>query len=212
MTARDGLAGRRVPAVLVVLAMALGLAACARTSYVQETLKDVPAPPPDVTAEPALPERDPAELARRSAPREPQMADKVLVVKSQRRLYLMDDGVPFETFDIALGRNPRGHKQREGDGRTPEGRYVLDWRNPESEYYRSIHVSYPSETDLSRAREAGADPGGNIMIHGLPEKYAWMGPRHTVEDWTEGCIAVTNEQMDVIWTKVRHGTPIEIRP
>lgn len=142
----------------------------------------------------------------------PRTADKVVVVKRQRRLFLVDDGERFRSFEVALGSAPQGPKRRQGDGRTPEGRYVLDWRNPDSRFYRSIHISYPAPGDVHRARQAGVDPGDNIMIHGLPEEFAWMGRSHTVKDWTDGCIAVTNEEMDVIWASVPAGTPIEIRP
>ena len=113
---------------------------------------------------------------------------------------------------MALGFTPHGPKQYQGDGRTPEGRYVLDWRNDESEFYRSIHVSYPSAEDLARAQARGVSAGGNIMIHGLPNGLDDIGPDHVKWDWTEGCIAVTNAEMDEILSIVDDGTPIEIRP
>ena len=110
-----------------------------------------------------------------------------------------------------MGRNwADGHKQSEGDERTPEGRYIIDWRNPRSIAHLSLHISYPDEEDVAAAREAGRAPGGNIMIHGLPNGWGALGPLHRVLDWTDGCIAVTNEEMREIWSKVPDGTPIEI--
>ena len=139
-------------------------------------------------------------------------ADRVLVLKGERRLLLMSGGQVLSSYPIALGFNPRGHKQRRGDGRTPEGIYTLDWRNPESRFYRSMRVSYPNRTDRARAARAGVSPGGDIMIHGLPERLSAIGSAHSNWDWTEGCIAVTNEEMDEIWAAVDDGTTIEIRP
>lgn len=139
-------------------------------------------------------------------------ADTVLVTKSKRRLELLSGGQVIKSYFIALGRNPVGHKTREGDGRTPEGSYVLDWRNPNSRFYRSIHVSYPGPADLRRARRKGVSPGGAIMIHGLPNDEPDIGWAHALRDWTEGCIAVTNAQMDEIWQLVDDGTPIVILP
>jgi len=109
-------------------------------------------------------------------------------------------------YRVALGRNPVGHKDREGDGRTPEGRYVIDRRNPNSRYHLSLRISYPNADDVARARAAGAEPGGDIMIHGLKDGERREG------DWTLGCIAVTDEEMDEIWGLVAEGTPIVIEP
>jgi murein L,D-transpeptidase YafK len=139
-------------------------------------------------------------------------ADLVLVKKSERRLYLLKNGKAYRDFRIALGKNPLGSKQRAGDNRTPEGDYVLDWRNDDSRFYKSIHISYPNENDLASAKLMGADPGGMIMIHGVPNSPdypAWLFDRI---DWTDGCVAVTNEAMDEIWASVEEGTPIEIMP
>jgi murein L,D-transpeptidase YafK len=137
-------------------------------------------------------------------------ADAVLVYKSERLLMLLRAGQVIGHFPISLGRNPVGPKTHEGDARTPEGRYYLDWRNPDSRFYRSIHISYPSPRDLAHAHRAGAPPGGMVMIHGLPNdphlaQIAW-------DDWTDGCIAVANEAMDAIWNAVDDGTVIVIRP
>jgi len=112
---------------------------------------------------------------------------------------------------IALGDNPSGHKQQEGDERTPEGTYTLDWRNNKSLCYKSIHVSYPNQADQQRAQALGVPPGGNIMIHGLPNGWGWLGRMHRWKDWTDGCVGVTNKEMDTIWTLVDNGTPIEIK-
>ena len=118
----------------------------------------------------------------------------------------------MRSYRVALGWDPVGPKQFQGDGRTPEGQYELDWRNPESKFYRAIHISYPAPADLARARSQGLPPGGNIMIHGLPNDLEIIGADHAKWDWTEGCIAVTNAEMDEIWSYVDDGTPIEIRP
>ncbi|WP_462322466.1 L,D-transpeptidase family protein [Halochromatium sp.] len=140
--------------------------------------------------------------------------DSVLVKKSKRTMELHKDGAVYRTYRISLGDQPRGHKIQEGDERTPEGNYVLDWRNPNSSFYKSIHVSYPNALDRTVARSLGVSPGGMIMIHGLPN---WLSsPRLAEEyrrtDWTDGCIAVGNEEMDEIWRLVRDGTPITILP
>lgn len=141
-----------------------------------------------------------------------KMIDKVLVIKSQRRLMLLKDGEVLKSYEIALGKDPVGPKIRQGDNKTPEGCYVLDRRNPSSKFYRSLHISYPSKADLENARKLGVPPGRDIMIHGLPAGTERMGELHTMLDWTKGCIAVTNDQMDEIWQLVADGTPIEIRP
>lgn len=140
--------------------------------------------------------------------------DRVLVKKSERSMELYKDGAVYRTYRVSLGDQPRGHKFQEGDERTPEGNYVLDWRNPNSSYHKSIHVSYPNDLDRTVARSVGVSPGGMIMIHGLPN---WLSsPRLAEEyrrrDWTNGCIAVGNKEMDEIWRLVRDGTPITILP
>lgn len=142
----------------------------------------------------------------------PGKADKVLVVKGERRLYLLRDGEILKSYRVALGKEPRGTKLHEGDGRTPEGRYVLDARNAASNFHRAIRISYPGPADRARARALGESAGGLIMIHGLPnERPAW-GEEHWMFNWTSGCIAVTNREIDEIWDSVELGTPIEIRP
>ncbi len=138
-------------------------------------------------------------------------ADKILVLKSKRQLKLMRAGKVLKTYRISLGFNPKGAKTRRGDGKTPEGKYVIDSRNPRSRFTLGLHVSYPNATDRARARRMGKDPGGNIMIHGLPNGRPsnW---KKQFTDWTAGCIAVSNAAIREIWHAVPNGTPIEIRP
>lgn len=147
----------------------------------------------------------------RPAP-EVERADRVVVRKAERRLTLYRGEIELASYDVALGREPEGHKQREGDGRTPEGRYRIDWRNPQSRYHLSLHISYPEAADRARAAARGEDPGGMIMIHGLPDGLGPLGAAGLLRDWTEGCIAVTNEAIRDIWRRVADGTPIEILP
>lgn len=137
-------------------------------------------------------------------------ADKVLVVKSERRLYLLQDSHVLRSFRIALGPNPVGRKMFQGDGRTPEGLYVLDWRNPNSRFYRAINISYPSYEDTLRAATYGTSPGGDVMVHGQPMD--GFNGNNPYFDWTEGCIALSNDEMDEVWTAVDDGTLIEILP
>jgi len=139
-------------------------------------------------------------------------ADKVLVLKSERTLALLDHGKVLKKYKVALGGTPVGKKEKQGDHKTPEGLYILDRRNEHSQFYRSLHISYPNAEDREQARKSGAAPGSDIMLHGLPNGYGWIGGRHRLRDWTDGCIAVTNEEIDEIWRAVADGTPIEIRP
>lgn len=139
-------------------------------------------------------------------------ADQVIVVKSLRTLTLLSNGKILRTYKVALGGSPVGAKEQQGDHKTPEGQYILDRRNAKSRFYKAIHVSYPNEQDKKRASERGVSPGGDIMVHGLPNGFGWLGATHRARDWTDGCIAVTNAEMDEIWELVPDGTPIEIRP
>ena len=141
-----------------------------------------------------------------------QKADEVIVVKSEKRLYLLHRNEPFASFPVTFGSNPKGHKQMRGDGRAPEGSYVLDYKNPNSKFYKSIHISYPNRRDREYARRNGMDPGGDIMIHGQPNGYGWAAPVLQLFSWTDGCVALSDSNMDVIWESVDPGTPIEIRP
>jgi murein L,D-transpeptidase YafK len=139
-------------------------------------------------------------------------ADRVVVYKHERKLVLLSQGKELRSYKIALGSEPAGPKTRHGDHRTPEGLYLLDSRNPHSQFYKAFHISYPNSQDIAAARKLGVSPGGDIMLHGLPKQYAWVGKSHVLHDWTDGCIAVTNEEMDEIWKLVRVGTLIEIKP
>ena len=140
------------------------------------------------------------------------VADEVIIDKSDRELHLLKDGEIFRTFKIALGIQPEGDKKMEGDFRTPEGRYFLDLRNPNSEYFLSIRVSYPDATDRREAEQEGLDPGGQIMIHGQPNVPTRSETYYRTQDWTNGCIAVSNSDMIDIWLMTGDYTPIEIRP
>ncbi len=140
------------------------------------------------------------------------VADKVVVEKDARKLHLIKDGEPFRTFRIALGIRPVGDKEHEGDFKTPEGNYHLDARNPNSEFFLSIHISYPDGRDHREARERGLDPGGAIMIHGQPNEPTRSETYYRTQDWTNGCIAVSNSDMIDIWLMTAENTPIEIRP
>jgi murein L,D-transpeptidase YafK len=141
-----------------------------------------------------------------------QEVDLIQVDKSERRMQLLRKGEVVRSYRVSLGANPKGHKQREGDERTPEGRYRIDGRNPRSKFYKSLHISYPNAQDRRSARSLGVSPGGAIMIHGLPNGWGWAGPFLAPLDWTDGCIAVSDAEMDEIWKAVSVGTPIEIRP
>jgi murein L,D-transpeptidase YafK len=139
-------------------------------------------------------------------------ADKVIVIKSKRLLMLMKDGEILKAYKVALGKSPQGRKIKAGDKRTPEGTYILDSRNPDSKFHLAIHISYPSDTDMQTAQKMGVSPGGDIMIHGLAENFKNIGKRHRSSDWTDGCIAVTNQEIEEIWRLVPDGIPIEIKP
>ncbi len=141
-----------------------------------------------------------------------EKADTVLVIKSESKIYLKRNGVVVKEFRIALGENPKGHKQQQGDERTPEGKYILDLKNKYSAYYKSIRISYPNVIDKERANQLGVHPGGWIMIHGQKNGFGHLAHITQRINWTDGCIAVTNEEMDMIWQAVDVGTPIEIKP
>lgn len=140
--------------------------------------------------------------------------DLVRVDKAARTLSLIGNGVVLHRFSIRLGGAPIGHKQREGDRRTPEGRYLLDFRKADSAFYRAIHVSYPNRQDRANARRLGVPPGGAIMIHGQPNGLRLEADSTTTipYDWTDGCIALSNADMTTLWNLVRVPTPIEIVP
>jgi murein L,D-transpeptidase YafK len=138
--------------------------------------------------------------------------DRILVVKSERKMYLQSAGQTVRTFDISLGLVPEGAKEREGDFRTPEGTYYIESKNARSDFFLALKVSYPNEQDRARARASGIDPGGQIMIHGLPNAPKYPESRYAGTDWTDGCIAVSNSDMVDLWLMTSVATPIEIRP
>lgn len=140
------------------------------------------------------------------------VAEKVLVEKGKRKLHLMKGGEAIRTFDIALGIEPEGDKVEEGDNRTPEGLYWLDLRNPESDYFLSIRISYPNAEDRREAERRGVSPGGQIMVHGQPNIPTWSAAYYRQTDWTNGCIALSNSDMIDLWLMTPERVPIEIRP
>jgi murein L,D-transpeptidase YafK len=139
-------------------------------------------------------------------------ADSILVLKKDHLMELIAGGKVIRTYHVALGRGGLAPKRQEGDGRTPEGHYIVDAKNAASHYHKALHVSYPSTEDRNRAAKAGVSPGGAIMIHGLPNGMGWLSASHRLYDWTLGCIAVTDAEIDEIWNLVPVGTPVEIRP
>ena len=139
-------------------------------------------------------------------------ADRVVVPKKERTLEWLSGGKVIKTYKVALGGGPVGPKTRQGDHKTPEGTYVLDSRNVHSQFHKSIHISYPNARDQAAAQQRGVSPGGDVFVHGLPNGYGWVGAGHRARDWTDGSIAVTNEEIEEIWSAVANGTPIEIRP
>jgi murein L,D-transpeptidase YafK len=141
-----------------------------------------------------------------------QRVDSILILKRDHVLELLTDGKVIRSYPVALGRGGLAPKEREGDERTPEGHYVIDSRNSTSRFYEALHISYPDAGDRERAAKLGVSPGGAIMIHGLPDGLGWLGAAHRLYDWTSGCVAVTDTQMDEIWRVVPVGTPVEIRP
>lgn len=153
-----------------------------------------------------------ASMTAQSAPQVPLHADRVVVLKKQRTLELLSQGKEIKSYKFALGGDPVGPKTQQGDHKTPEGVYVLDFRNVHSQFYKSIHISYPSEHDRALARQKGVSPGGDVFVHGLPNGFGSVGAVHRLKDWTDGCIAVTDEEIDEIWKAVPDGTQIEIKP
>lgn len=140
-----------------------------------------------------------------------ERADRILVLKSERKLLLLRGEGVLESFPVALGARPVGPKRFEGDLRTPEGLYYIDAMNPHSRFYRALRISYPNEQDMRQARAAGLPPGGNVEIHGMPNSYGRFDPVAFFRDWTNGCIAVGNRAVERIWARVAVGTPVEIR-
>lgn len=139
-------------------------------------------------------------------------ADLVVVRKADRRLDLYQSGRLLKSYAVSLGRQPSGHKERQGDGRTPEGEYRLDYRNAGSSFHKSIHISYPNVTDRTAAKSRGVDPGGLVMIHGIKNGLGWLGRLHLSIDWTDGCVAVTDREMDELWRAIPDGAKIVLKP
>ncbi len=141
-----------------------------------------------------------------------RMVDYVVVDKSDQTMFLIVNKTKLKEYSVSLGGNPVGHKNQEGDQRTPEGWYILDYKKADSDYYKAIHISYPNKEDRAAAASAGLNPGGQIMIHG--QKNGSDVPASIVQqfNWTAGCIAVTNVEMDEVWNLVEVGTPIVIQP
>ncbi len=142
----------------------------------------------------------------------PFSADSIVVEKSEHRLSLYRRGTLVRTYLVALGQQPVGDKVQVGDMRTPEGLFRIEARNPQSRFHLALRISYPDAAHRARARALGVSPGGDTMIHGLPKRQAFVGAAHRDFDWTEGCIAVTNEEIEEIWGAVPIGTPIHIKP
>jgi murein L,D-transpeptidase YafK len=140
------------------------------------------------------------------------LADSIVIEKRSRRLTLYHIGRPIRSYLVALGGNPVGDKRAAGDRRTPEGLFYIEARNPNSQYHLSLKISYPSAAQRERAAAQGVDPGGNIMIHGLPNGRGSVGAYHRTADWTNGCVALTDEEIEEIWSAVPIGTPVHIKP
>jgi murein L,D-transpeptidase YafK len=141
-----------------------------------------------------------------------QTADRVVILKREHKLTLLRQGIVLRTYTVAIGRGGYEPKERRGDHRTPEGSYVIDHHKANSRFYRALHVSYPNEADRTRARKLGVDPGGDIMIHGIMNGLGWLGWSHHWVDWTDGCIALTDSEMNEVWSLVPDGTTVDIRP
>jgi murein L,D-transpeptidase YafK len=139
-------------------------------------------------------------------------ATSVIVEKHNRRMTLLKDGAAMRTYAISLGGDPVGAKHQEGDGRTPEGAYKIDFKNERSRFHLALRISYPGTADRDQARQRGVSPGSDIMIHGLPNGLGWLRSLHLRRDWTDGCVAVTNAEIEEIWAMVDVGTPVDIRP
>lgn len=186
--------------------MLSALLACVATVVSADTIPIVLAGSPRSVARPASPVA--AAMAR------PKLfsADSLVLDKSERRLTLFERGKPVQTYSVALGPNPVGAKVRRGDGRTPEGLYHIQGRNPQSKYHLALRISYPNAVDRARAEKRGVTPGGDIMIHGLPKAFATVGALHRQQDWTEGCVAVTNDEIEEIWRNVSDRARILIKP
>ena len=148
----------------------------------------------------------------RVRPGAPAAADSIVVYKRERTLVLFNRGVPIRTYFVALGSKPVGDKVQVGDQRTPEGLFYINAHNPASKFHLALRISYPSDAHRARAAALGVDPGGDIMIHGLPKEYSEAGRNHLQNDWTNGCVALSNKEIEEIWHAVPDGTPVQIKP
>jgi murein L,D-transpeptidase YafK len=203
----------RLPALIALslLLAASGAALCAGPqSAATSSVASVVAPPAGVSADVASNSSSAPRASSLSA--EVPIADEVVVRKSERRLYLLRHGEVLRSYRVALGLMPEGPKERSGDFRTPEGRYQLTRRNSRSDYFLSIQVSYPNAEDLRRAQRDHVNPGGSIMVHGLPNYQRHPPDYYAAADWTDGCIGMSNSDMVELWLMVQDNTPIEIRP
>jgi murein L,D-transpeptidase YafK len=151
-------------------------------------------------------------LAPRLSAQGARKVDRIVVEKSKRTLTLMSGAESLKKYKVALGGQPIGPKDRQGDHKTPEGVYSVDAKNPNSQFYKALHISYPNQLDRANARKLGVSPGGDVEIHGLGSKWGWLGAKHRLTDWTDGCIALTNDEIDEIYPLIKVGTPVEIRP
>lgn len=141
-----------------------------------------------------------------------EKADLVVVEKNSKTLSLFRNERKIASFSVTFGANPVGHKQQEGDERTPEGRYKLDYKKTETKYHKAIHISYPNAQDIADAKKRGVSPGGSIMIHGQKQGWGWAAFLTQRFNWTNGCIALSDDDLDFVWNVVDVGTPIEIKP
>lgn len=141
-----------------------------------------------------------------------QKIDRVLIRKKEHKLELLSGKSIVKTYSVAIGKGGLSQKERQGDHKTPEGLYTIDRRKENSSFHRALHISYPNEADIERASKLGVKPGGDIMIHGIANGLGWLGSLHRRLDWTDGCIAVTDAEIEEIWSLVPDGTPVEIRP
>ena len=142
----------------------------------------------------------------------PTSADSIVVYKRERTLVLFNRGVPIRSYFVALGAKPFGDKERAGDHKTPEGLFYVNAHNPASKYHLALRLSYPDDAHRARAAALGADPGGDIMIHGLPKEFSDAGKNHLQNDWTNGCVALSNGEIEELWRAVPDGTPVHIKP
>jgi len=141
-----------------------------------------------------------------------ELADEIVIIKSEHKMTLLNQGKPIHEYQVALSTVPVGAKERNGDHKVPEGDYRIDYKNPASQFHLALHVSYPNSADRERAKKLGVDPGGEIEIHGLAKQYAWLGSMHRKYDWTNGCVAVSNAEIEEIYPLVPVGTKVEIKP